>query len=211
MQDTGGRPVVVIQADDAERSCASPDIYKRMSRGDLILQLATGDGPQEGHVIPALLRPHQRARPSPDHPDPDPDRRRAGQVRQASDGPCGCERGAVHQGAVRIHPRGRTARLQGRRHLGQSDRVHAWRFIDYRATGSISRAPSCRPTGSTACSPRCRCSGRSWAEASMEGLFAVNFRLNGQASSPSLTVNPALRGRARLPRKLFGVGAAGDL
>ena len=43
-----------------------------------------------------------------------------------------------------------------------------------------------------------------------EGLFAVNFRLNGQASAPSLTVNPLSAVAPGFLRKLFGVGAAGD-
>jgi hypothetical protein len=40
-----------------------------------------------------------------------------------------------------------------------------------------------------------------------EGLFAVNFRLNGQASAPSLSVNPLSAVAPGFLRKLFGVGA----
>ncbi|MFL4990681.1 MAG: hypothetical protein ACJ8DV_05240, partial [Microvirga sp.] len=38
-----------------------------------------------------------------------------------------------------------------------------------------------------------------------EGLFAVNFRLNGQASAPSLSVNPLSAVAPGFLRKLFGV------
>jgi hypothetical protein len=43
-----------------------------------------------------------------------------------------------------------------------------------------------------------------------EGLFAVNFRLTGQASAPALTVNPLSAVAPGFLRKLFGVGGAAD-
>ena len=39
-----------------------------------------------------------------------------------------------------------------------------------------------------------------------EGLFAVNFRVGGQASAPTLTVNPLSAVAPGFLRKLFGVG-----
>jgi hypothetical protein len=39
-----------------------------------------------------------------------------------------------------------------------------------------------------------------------EGLFAVNFRVAGQASAPTLTVNPLSAVAPGFLRKLFGVG-----
>jgi hypothetical protein len=43
-----------------------------------------------------------------------------------------------------------------------------------------------------------------------EGLFAVNFRLTGQASAPALAVNPLSAVAPGFLRKLFGVGSAAD-
>ncbi|MFD0463434.1 hypothetical protein ACFQY9_17885 [Microvirga aerilata] len=42
---------MIIQAEDAGALLRFTDIYKRMSRGSLILQLATGGEPQAGHVV----------------------------------------------------------------------------------------------------------------------------------------------------------------
>ena len=39
-----------------------------------------------------------------------------------------------------------------------------------------------------------------------EGLFAVNFRIFGQATAPSLTVNPLSAVAPGFLRKLFGAG-----
>jgi hypothetical protein len=39
-----------------------------------------------------------------------------------------------------------------------------------------------------------------------EGLFAVNFRISGPASSPTLTVNPLSMVAPGFLRKFFGVG-----
>ena len=41
-----------------------------------------------------------------------------------------------------------------------------------------------------------------------EGLFAVNFRISGLASSPTLTVNPLSAVAPGFLRKLFGAGSA---
>jgi hypothetical protein len=43
-----------------------------------------------------------------------------------------------------------------------------------------------------------------------EGLFAINFRVSGSASSPTLTVNPLSAVAPGFLRKLFGAGGPGN-
>ena len=210
MQDTGGRPVVIIQADDAGALLRFTDIYKRMSRGDLILQLATGDGPQEGHVIlrsfalinePALRRiiPTQT------------------QVVSGQD-----KFGKPQMVRVDVNEVQFTkARFEFTRAAGRLDFKDGaiWGnqigftlggFIDY-ARDRLDITGTFVPAyGLNNVFAQVPLFGPLLGGSQYEGLFAVNFRLNGQASAPSLTVNPLSAVAPGFLRKLFGVGAAGD-
>jgi len=202
-----GNPVVILQAEDAGALLRFTDVYRRMSGGDLILQIATGDGPQAGHVIlrsfalvnePALRRiiPTQTQIV-------------AGQDR------------AGNPQAVRVdvnEVQFAKARLEFTRNAGRLDFKDAaiWGnqigftlggFIDY-ARDRLDIAGTFVPAyGLNNVFAQVPLFGPLLGGSQYEGLFAVNFRLNGQASSPSLTVNPLSAVAPGFLRKLFGVGA----
>jgi hypothetical protein len=206
LPDAGG-PVVILQAEDAGALLRFTDVYRRMSGGDLILQIATGDGPQAGHVIlrsfalvnePALRRiiPTQT-------------QIIAGQDR------------AGNPQAVRVdvnEVQFTKARLEFTRNAGRLDFKDAaiWGnqigftlggFIDY-ARDRLDIAGTFVPAyGLNNVFAQVPLFGPLLGGSQYEGLFAVNFRLNGQASSPSLTVNPLSAVAPGFLRKLFGVGA----
>ncbi|WP_114947739.1 DUF3971 domain-containing protein [Microvirga calopogonii] len=206
MPDAGNQ-VVILQAQDAGALLRFTDIYRRMSGGDLILQIATGDGPQAGHVIlhsfalvnePALRRiiPTQT-------------QIIAGQDR------------AGNPQAVRVdvnEVQFAKARLEFTRNAGRLDFKDAaiWGnqigftlggFIDY-ARDRLDITGTFVPAyGLNNVFAQVPLFGPLLGGGQYEGLFAVNFRLNGQASSPSLTVNPLSAVAPGFLRKLFGVGA----
>jgi hypothetical protein len=202
-----GVPVVILQAEDAGALLRFTDVYRRMSGGDLVLQLATGDGPQAGHVVlrsfalvnePALRRiiPTQTQIV-------------AGQDR------------AGNPQAVRVdvnEVQFTKARLEFTRNAGRLDFKDAaiWGnqigftlggFIDY-ARDRLDITGTFVPAyGLNNVFAQVPLFGPLLGGSQYEGLFAVNFRLNGQASSPSLTVNPLSAVAPGFLRKLFGVGA----
>ena len=181
-----------------------------MSRGDLILQLATGDGPQEGHVIlrsfalinePALRRiiPTQT------------------QIVAGQD-----KFGKPQMVRVDVNEVQFTkARFEFTRTAGRLDFKDGaiWGnqigftlggFIDY-ARDRLDITGTFVPAyGLNNVFAQVPLFGPLLGGSQYEGLFAVNFRLNGQASAPSLTVNPLSAVAPGFLRKLFGVGAAGD-
>jgi hypothetical protein len=203
-----GVPVVILQAEDAGALLRFTDVYRRMSGGDLVLQLATGDGPQAGHVVlrsfalvnePALRRiiPTQTQIV-------------AGQDR------------AGNPQAVRVdvnEVQFTKARLEFTRNAGRLDFKDAaiWGnqigftlggFIDY-ARDRLDITGTFVPAyGLNNVFAQVPLFGPLLGGSQYEGLFAVNFRLNGQASSPSLTVNPLSAVAPGFLRKLFGVGAS---
>jgi hypothetical protein len=206
----GGGQVVILQAEDAGALLRFTDVYRRMSGGDLILQIATGDGPQAGHVIlrsfalvnePALRRiiPTQTQIV-------------AGQDR------------AGNPQAVRVdvnEVQFTKARLEFSRNAGRLDFRDAaiWGnqigftlggFIDY-ARDRLDIAGTFVPAyGLNNVFAQVPLFGPLLGGSQYEGLFAVNFRLNGQASAPSLTVNPLSAVAPGFLRKLFGVGAGAE-
>ena len=209
LPDAGG-PVVILQAEDAGALLRFTDVYRRMSGGDLILQLATGDGPQAGHVIlrsfalvnePALRRiiPTQT------------------QIIAGQDK-------AGNPQAVRVdvnEVQFAKARLEFTRNAGRLDFKDAaiWGnqigftlggFIDY-ARDRLDITGTFVPAyGLNNVFAQVPLFGPLLGGSQYEGLFAVNFRLNGPASSPSLTVNPLSAVAPGFLRKLFGVGAGAE-
>jgi hypothetical protein len=209
LPDAGG-PVVILQAEDAGALLRFTDVYRRMSGGDLVLQLATGDGPQAGHVIlrsfalvnePALRRiiPTQT------------------QIIAGQDK-------AGNPQAVRVdvnEVQFAKARLEFTRNAGRLDFKDAaiWGnqigftlggFIDY-ARDRLDITGTFVPAyGLNNVFAQVPLFGPLLGGSQYEGLFAVNFRLNGPASSPSLTVNPLSAVAPGFLRKLFGVGAGAE-
>ena len=204
----GGNPVVTLQADDAGALLRFLDIYKRMTGGDLVLQLATGDGPQAGVLNlrsfvlnnePALRRiiPTQT-------------QFIAGQDK------------AGNPQAVRVDVNEiafTKARVDFTRTAGRLDFKDAAIFgsqvgftlggyIDY-ARDRMDIAGTFVPAyGLNNAFAQVPLFGPLLGGGQYEGLFAVNFRVSGDASSPSLTVNPLSAVAPGFLRRLFGVGAA---
>ena len=203
----GGSPVVIIQAEDAGALLRFTDIYKRMSRGDLILQLATGDEPQAGHVIMhsfALVNEPALRRIIPTQTQVVAGRDQAGKPQMVR----------VDVNEVQFTK----ARLEFTRSAGRLDFKDAaiWGnqigftlggFIDYARdrldiVGHLRAGLRAQQRLRPGAAVRAAAGG-----GQNEGLFAVNFRLNGQASAPSLSVNPLSAVAPGFLRKLFGVGA----
>lgn len=203
----GGSPVIVLQSEDAGSLLRFLDIYRRMSGGELLLQMGTGDGPQGGIVTlrsftlnnePALRRiiPTQT-------------QFIAGQDR------------AGNPQAVRVDVNEVTftkARVDFTRAAGRLDFKDAAIFgsqvgftlggyIDYtrdRMDISGTFVPAYGLNNAFAQVPLF---GPLLGGGQYEGLFAVNFRVAGQAASPTLTVNPLSAVAPGFLRKLFGAGS----
>ncbi|WP_262271720.1 YhdP family protein [Microvirga yunnanensis] len=206
LPDPGG-PVVILQAQDAGSLLRFTDVYRRMSGGDLILQLATGDGPQAGHVILhsfALVNEPALRRIIPTQTQIIAGQDRAGNPQNVR----------VDVNEVQFTK----ARLEFTRNAGRLDFKDAaiWGnqigftlggFIDY-ARDRLDIAGTFVPAyGLNNVFAQVPLFGPLLGGGQNEGLFAVNFRLNGQASAPSLTVNPLSAVAPGFLRKLFGVGA----
>ncbi|MFC1459560.1 DUF3971 domain-containing protein [Microvirga arabica] len=202
----GGNPVVIIQTEDAGALLRFTDIYKRMSRGNLILQLSTGDEPQAGHVIMhsfALVNEPALRRIIPTQTQVVAGRDRAGRPQLVR----------VDVNEVQFTK----ARLEFSRSAGRLDFKDAaiWGnqigftlggFIDY-ARDRLDVSGTFVPAyGLNNVFAQVPLFGPLLGGGQNEGLFAVNFRLNGQASAPSLSVNPLSAVAPGFLRKLFGVG-----
>jgi hypothetical protein len=202
----GGSPVVILQAEDAGAFLRFLDIYRRMSGGDLILQMTTGDGPQNGLVMlhsftlnnePALRRiiPTQTQVV-------------AGQDRNGKPQTIRIDFNEVSFTKARVDFTRSAGRLDfkdaaifgnqiGFTLSGQIDYVRdrldiAGTFVPaYGLNNAFAQVPLFGPL---------------LGGGQYEGLFAVNFRVAGQASAPTLTVNPLSAVAPGFLRKLFGVG-----
>ncbi|MBJ6128005.1 DUF3971 domain-containing protein [Microvirga splendida] len=203
----GGSPVVIIQAEDAGALLRFTDIYKRMSRGSLILQVSTGDEPQAGHVIMhsfALVNEPALRRIIPTQTQIVTGRDQAGKPQLVR----------VDMNEVQFTK----ARLEFSRSAGRLDFRDAaiWGnqigftlggFIDYARDRLDVQGTFVPAYGLNNVFAQVPLFGPLLGGGQNEGLFAVNFRLNGQASAPSLSVNPLSAVAPGFLRKLFGVGA----
>jgi hypothetical protein len=202
----GGSSVVIIQAEDAGALLRFTDVYKRMSRGNLILQMATGDEPQMGHVVMhsfALVNEPALRRIIPTQTQIIAGQDKAGNPQ------------AVRVDVNEIHFT--KARLDFARSSGRIDFKDAaiWGnqigftlggFIDY-ARDRLDISGTFVPAyGLNNVFAQVPLFGPLLGGGQNEGLFAVNFRMAGQASAPSLTVNPLSAVAPGFLRKLFGVG-----
>jgi hypothetical protein len=204
----GTSPVVLMQADDAGAVLRFLDIYRRMAGGDLVMQLATGDAPQAGFLT--LHGFTLRNEPALRRIIPTQTQVVAGQDR------------AGNPQAVRIDVNEVSfakARVDFTRSAGRIDFKDAaiWGmqvgftlggFIDY-VRDRMDIAGTFVPAfGINNAFAQVPLFGPLLGGGQYEGLFAVNFRISGQASAPGLTVNPLSAVAPGFLRKLFGVGGA---
>jgi hypothetical protein len=206
--DAQGRAgsVLLLQAEDAGAFLRFTDTYRRMVGGDLILQMATGEGPQSGFV---MLREFALVN--------EPALRRI--IPTQTQVVAGQDRAGNPQ-AVRVDVNEMAftkARVEFTRTSGRIDFKDAaifgnqigftlGGFIDYardRMDISGTFVPAFGLNNAFAQVPLF---GPLLGGGQYEGLFAVNFRVGGQASAPTLSVNPLSAVAPGFLRKLFGVG-----
>ncbi|HZH09796.1 MAG TPA: DUF3971 domain-containing protein [Microvirga sp.] len=198
--------VIIVQAEDAGALLRFTDVYKRMAGGDLIINMATGEGPQPGVVLlrsftlvnePALRRiiPTQT------------------QVISGQDK-------AGNPQSVRVDVNEVTfarARAEFTRTAGRLDFKDAaiygnqigftlGGFIDYSRDRMDISGTFVPAYGLNNVFAQVPLFGPLLGGGQYEGLFAVNFRASGSVGAPVLTVNPLSAVAPGFLRKLFGVG-----
>ena len=203
-----GAPMLTLESGDAGATLRFVDIYRRMHGGSLSVQVTTGDGPQRGVVSinsfrlrdePALKRiastQVQAGMPE--------DRASSMQVPRF-------DVSEVDFTSLKAEF-GRTAsRLEFRDGVvfGPQVGFKGAGWIDYgrdRADISGTFVPAYGLNNAFAQVPLF---GPILGGGQNEGLFAVNFRISGLASAPTLTVNPLSAVAPGFLRKLFGTGSA---
>lgn len=207
-----GAPVLTAQTNDAGATLRFLDIYKRMQGGQMTLQTALNDGPQAGAVQikgftlrnePALARimaqgnagsamPEDRggaqANTRPDANDVSFDRLRANFLRSGS-------RVDFREAAISGPAMGFT--LNGWLDTGRDRTDISGTFVPlYGLNNAFAQVPIV---------------GLFLGGGQNEGLFAINFRVVGPLSGPSVNVNPLSAIAPGFLRKLFGAGGGEDL
>lgn len=203
-----GAPTVTLESEDAGALLRFADIYKRMIGGALTLQASLGDAPQVGSVSidnfalrnePAL-RQIAAEQPAAVTAAGSPASRlqggevpfshlRAGFIRTAS-------RIEFRDAAIAGQQVGFT--LSGWLDYGRDQADIAGTFVPlYGLNNAFAQVPLLGPL---------------LGGDSNEGLIAINFRITGAATSPTLTVNPLSVVAPGFLRKLFlfGTGKPGD-
>jgi hypothetical protein len=201
-----GAPVLTLQAQDAGALLRFLDVYRRMVRGTLALQVALGDGVQVGSLAvdnfalraePALRRIiSQNQSPGPD------DTGRAVQLPRIDVNDVDFARARVDFTRTAGHLAFRDASIVGAQ-VGFT--LSGW--VDFsrdRADISGTFVPAYGLNNAFAQVPLF---GPLLGGGRNEGLFAVNFRVAGQATAPTLTVNPLSAIAPGFLRKLFGAGS----
>ncbi|MFL5119064.1 MAG: DUF3971 domain-containing protein [Microvirga sp.] len=202
-----GAPVLVLESGDAGATLRFVDLYRRMHGGALSVQVTTGEGPQRGVVTidgftlrnePALKRiastQAQAAMPE--------DRATSMQIPRF-------DISEVEFTRLRAEF-GRTAsRVEFRDGVVYGSQVgfKGAGWIDYgrdRTDISGTFVPAYGLNNAFAQVPLF---GPILGGGKNEGLFAVNFRISGLASQPTLTVNPLSAVAPGFLRKLFGTGS----
>jgi hypothetical protein len=202
-----GSPVLVVETQDAGATLRFVDLYRRMRGGSLTLQVTTGDGPQRGRVTvdeftlrdePALKR-IASSQPQTGASDD-----RGNIIARRFD--------TNEVEFVRLQADfGRSAsrlEFQDAAIWGAQVGFKASGWIDYgrdRADISGTFVPAYGLNNAVSQVPLF---GPILSGGQNEGLFAVNFRISGLASAPTLTVNPLSVVAPGFLRKLFGTGAA---
>ncbi len=207
-----GAPVLSAQTNDAGAALRFLDIYKRMQGGQMTLQTALNDGPQAGAVQikgftlrnePALARimaqgnagsamPEDRggtqANTRADTNDVAFDRLRANFLRSGN-------RVDFRDAAISGPAMGFT--LNGWLDTGRDRTDISGTFVPlYGLNNAFAQVPIV---------------GLFLGGGQNEGLFAINFRVVGPLSGPSVNVNPLSAIAPGFLRKLFGAGGGEDL
>lgn len=204
----GGTPTIILQSEDAGSLLRFVDIYRRMTGGEMVLQMSAGDGPQTGNVLlreftlvnePALRRiiPTQT------------------QIVAGQD--AGGRPKTVQVDTNRIDFS--KARVDFQRNAGRLDFKDAaiWGaaigftlggYIDYPRDKLDISGTFVPAYGLNNAFAQVPLFGPLLGGSQYEGLFAVNFRVSGLASAPTLTVNPLSAVAPGFLRKLFGAGEA---
>ncbi len=195
-----------MQSDNAGSLLRFLDIYKRMTGGDLVLQMGTGDGPQIGNLMVrdfALSNEPALRRIIPTQTQVVAGQDRAGNAQ-----------------SVRVdinEARFSKARVDFTRSAGRLDFKDAAVFgsqVGFTLGGFIDQArdrmdisgtfvPAYGLNNAFAQVPLF---GPLLGGGQYEGLFAVNFRVAGPVANPTLTVNPLSAVAPGFLRKLFGAG-----
>ncbi|WP_162559337.1 DUF3971 domain-containing protein [Microvirga sp. 17 mud 1-3] len=206
VNQAGAGPTIVLQSQDAGALLRFLDVYKRMVGGDLVLQMAAGDGPQAGALTlrdfalknePALRRiiPTQT------------------QVVAGQDK-------AGNPQAVRVDVNEvafTKARVDFTRTAGRLEFKDAAIFgsqVGFTLGGYIDNAKDRMDISGTFVPAyglnnafaQVPLFGPLLGGGQYEGLFAVNFRVAGPSDAPTLTVNPLSAVAPGFLRKLFGAG-----
>jgi hypothetical protein len=206
LPQNGGSPVILLQAEDAGSLLRFADIYRRMSGGNLILQMATGDGPQTGVV---LLRSFALVNePALRRIIPTQTQVIAGQDRAGNPQTIRIDFNEVFFDKARVDFTRTAGRLDFKDAaiFGGQIGFTLGGHIDYvrdRMDISGTFVPAYGLNNAFAQVPLF---GPLLGGGQYEGLFAVNFRVSGQATAPTLTVNPLSAVAPGFLRKLFGVG-----
>lgn len=203
-------PVLTLQSGDSGATLRFLDIYRRMSGGELKFQMALNDGAQAGTITvesfalrdePALRRiiaqqpqagmPEDRTgtgqRPKVDASDVSFNRLRANFTRTAS-------RLEFTDASISGAQIGFT--LGGWLDYARDKTDISGTFVPlYGLNNVFAQVPLFGPL---------------LGGGQNEGLFALNFRVSGNASAPTLTVNPLSAVAPGFLRKLFGAGSARD-
>ena len=199
-------PQILVQSDNAGSLLRFLDIYKRMTGGDLVLQMGTGDGPQIGNLMVrdfALSNEPALRRIIPTQTQVVAGQDRAGNAQ-----------------SVRVdinEARFSKARVDFTRSAGRLDFKDAAVFgsqVGFTLGGFIDQArdrmdisgtfvPAYGLNNAFAQVPLF---GPLLGGGQYEGLFAVNFRVAGPVANPTLTVNPLSAVAPGFLRKLFGAG-----
>ncbi|MGO4705153.1 DUF3971 domain-containing protein [Microvirga sp. 2MCAF38] len=207
-QGGGAGPVIVLQAEDGGALLRFTDVYRRMSGGDLILQMTTGDGQQPGVMTlrsftllnePALRRiiPTQT------------------QVVAGRDSQGRAQNVQVDTNRIDFAK----ARVDFTRTAGRIDFRDAaiWGnqigftlngFIDYNHDKMDISGTFVPAYGLNNAFAQVPLFGPLLGGGQYEGLFAVNFRASGASTAPTLSVNPLSAVAPGFLRKLFGAGGA---
>ncbi|WP_414470690.1 DUF3971 domain-containing protein [Microvirga sp. M2] len=206
--DTQGRngSVIIIQADDAGALLRFTDVYRRMVGGDLIINMTTGEGQQPGIL---LLRSFTLVNePALRRIIPTQTQMVAGQDKQGNPQMVRVDVNEVTFTRARAEFTRASGRLDFREAAIYGNQIGFTLdgFVDYSRDRMDISGTFVPAYGLNNAFAKVPLFGPLLGGSQYEGLFAVNFRATGQASAPSLTVNPLSAVAPGFLRKLFGVG-----
>ncbi len=203
----GGASVFVLESGDAGATLRFADVYRRMAGGDMSFQMGLGGARQPGFVRvrnfvlrnePALGRIIAQQPQS------------AGAAAETSGNAPGAALNASEVGFTRA----RTEFIRTGTRIDLQDAVISGPQVGFTLSGWVDQARDTMDVSGTFVPAyglnnvfaQVPLIGPILGGGSNEGLFAVNFRVSGKASVPTLTVNPLSAIAPGIFRKLFGAG-----